>query len=40
MACFKATVKDMNENGFYNWNDVYPDTKIVKEDITAETVVS
>jgi len=38
MACFKATVKNMNENGFYNWNDVYPDTKVVEEDIAAGTL--
>lgn len=38
MTCFKAAVKKMNNNGFYNWNDVYPNQETAEKDITAGTL--
>lgn len=35
VSMFKAAIKHMNDNGIYQWDDIYPDAFILNSDIKA-----
>ncbi|MGE4354248.1 MAG: GNAT family N-acetyltransferase [Oscillospiraceae bacterium] len=38
LSLFKKAIHSMNDNGIYQWDDIYPDEKILKSDIASESL--
>lgn len=38
VSLFKRAIRSMDDNGIYQWDDIYPDEKILKSDIAGDSL--